>query len=554
MLKNKSFRSILSLCGGVIIVLLVSQTFINVVNLSEMKAKIDRLKKVNAEKIRLSKDVCANVSASVIALSSMAATTDPAVKTTLKIDIERIDAAAAQALKDLSALEINDEGKRLLAKAKDSVMAGQTRQGRLVQFVSGSSGESNLRACVTAIRDYQEQAYACANSLLQWNQERIFYRLDEATSTIKRLTVSSVITGAVAVIMLGLMVLLIVGKIKTSMGLMFSFADKFAQCDFTDQKIAKTNDEIGTGVFMLSEGSGVLRKSIQNIKGQFMTLSFSARAVTDAADVIGKKSSEMSGHSGMVGSSSEQVFSNMNSLASVSEELTGSIRSVAASIEEMSASLNEVAKNCAHESKIAEDADSKAKSARQVMDKLLASASAISKIINVINDIADQTNLLALNATIEAASAGEAGKGFAVVANEVKELAKQTAQATSEIEKQIEVIQTDTKAAFSAIETIGKVIDEVNTISQTIVAAVEEQSATVMEISKNVSGSSGNVSEMSQKIQDSASKVGSITTSIKELSQALEESNTGIKEISSSISDMNSLFECGSTALNKFKI
>ena len=50
-----------------------------------------------------------------------------------------------------------------------------------------------------------------------------------------------------------------------------------------------------------------------------------------------------------------------------------------------------------------------------------------------ITSIAKQTNLLALNATIEATRAGEVGRGFAVVAEHVKELARQTADATGGI-------------------------------------------------------------------------------------------------------------------------
>jgi len=127
--------------------------------------------------------------------------------------------------------------------------------------------------------------------------------------------------------------------------------------------------------------------------------------------------------------------------------------------------------------------------------QLAESSGKISEVTKVITSIAEQTNLLALNATIEAARAGDAGKGFAVVANEVKELAKETAKATENIEGIIASIQADTENAVGAISEIGGTIDQINSIQTTISHAIEEQIGSTSEISRSVQSAAADCGE-----------------------------------------------------------
>ncbi|MEJ5242953.1 MAG: bacteriohemerythrin [Desulfomicrobiaceae bacterium] len=156
------------------------------------------------------------------------------------------------------------------------------------------------------------------------------------------------------------------------------------------------------------------------------------------------------------------------------------------SMEDMSVATTEIATSVAKTAQKTAEARSQAESAAASIAKLSESSRNIGDVSQVIRAIAAQTNLLALNATIEAARAGEAGRGFAVVANEVKELARQTAEATEKITGLIEGIQGDVAGAIAQVQGITGAVAEVNDLASTIASATEEQTATMAEITANV--------------------------------------------------------------------
>ena len=175
---------------------------------------------------------------------------------------------------------------------------------------------------------------------------------------------------------------------------------------------------------------------------------------------------------------------------------------VAAASEELAAAIHEVAAQVDHASTVARAAAAKGADAQATIGSLSQAAERIGAVVRLIADIAGKTNLLALNATIEAARAGEAGKGFAVVAGEVKALAAQTANATKEIAQQISSLRGATGAAVTAVDEIGRTLDEVAQVAVSVAAAIEEQNAATKEIARNITESGSAVQEVTTRIAE----------------------------------------------------
>jgi len=161
-------------------------------------------------------------------------------------------------------------------------------------------------------------------------------------------------------------------------------------------------------------------------------------------------------------------------------------QTAAAAVEEMSASVQEISNSATQAVTVAREAVTAAGTASDRVAQLDTSSQEIGVVVKLITSIAEQTNLLALNATIEAARAGEAGKGFAVVASEVKELARETAEATQRITQMIGTLQEDSAHVTTALTAITDLIHQISDAQTSIAGAVEQQSATTNEISRSV--------------------------------------------------------------------
>ena len=228
--------------------------------------------------------------------------------------------------------------------------------------------------------------------------------------------------------------------------------------------------------------------------------------MNSAVETVSRMSSETKDQTSEATHSSAEASHNVEAIAAASEELSMSMREVASQIAKATAAVQR-ANNTAQET-------------NDQVSGLATGAEEIGKVVSLISDIAEQTNLLALNATIEAARAGEAGRGFAVVAQEVKNLAEQTARATSEIASQVSEIQASTNNAVGAIGEIVEAIDEINMLTTGIASAVEQQGAATVDISRN--------------IQDASQRTATVSAAIKRVDHATGDAAASSREMTDS--------------------
>ena len=267
---------------------------------------------------------------------------------------------------------------------------------------------------------------------------------------------------------------------------------------------------------------------------------------------------------GVVSSASTQLSAQIEQSDRGAVESAQRLSEAATAMNEMNATVQEVARNAGSASTASAETKQKAEAGAEVVAKAVHSieqvhqmslelkgdmvqlnehAQDITRIMNVISDIADQTNLLALNAAIEAARAGEAGRGFAVVADEVRKLAEKTMQATGQVTRAVEEIQRSVSGNGKTTEQMVNVMSESSRRAGQSGEALErirQMAARTAEGMRAIASAADGQCETSREVSETVDRINALSD---ETARNMSASAEAVAELSRLARELDAIIE-----------
>lgn len=332
-----------------------------------------------------------------------------------------------------------------------------------------------------------------------------------------------------------------------------------------EQKEALQRELVGLLSDVEGASSGDLTVRAQITDGEIgIVADFFNAIVENLRDIV----TQVKQASGRVNSSVSENGESIRKLSEDAFEQAGKIEITLESIEAMTNALQSVARQASEAAKASETAETTAKAGGQAMESTVRSISQvretvaetakkvkrlgessqqISKVVELINQIALKTNLLAVNAGIEAARAGEEGRGFAVVAEEVGALAAQSAMATKDIEQIIAAIQSETTDVVEAMETsTTQVVEGTRSVEEAQNSLVQ-----ILAVSRQVNQA---FQLISRETTSQATTSEGVKQLMAQLAQVSTETSTASRSVSASLQETVEITEKLKRSVDAFKV
>ncbi|HEY5135509.1 MAG TPA: methyl-accepting chemotaxis protein [Candidatus Nanopelagicales bacterium] len=426
-------------------------------------------------------------------------------------------ASGATLQKKLALLEANTltaDETALVKTAKDAIAAFDETDTQVIDgYRSGTPAgidKANTLVLTTEITNYNNAA-AAMQKLTDLSTAALKTAVSDASADAGHNKVVVLLVLLLGLVLVGVVVLAVIRSITTPL---VALRDRLADIADGDGDLTARVEEDGSDE--VTEISALFNRFIGQIADIISRVAGTANTVAAAAE-------ELSANTMQISSASEETSVQAGSVSNLAERVSSNVQAVAAGAEQMGAAITEIARNTTEAARVAQHCLDVVSNASETVTKLGESSQEIGEVLRVIAAVTAQTNLLALNATIEAARAGELGKGFAVVAGEVKDLARETAQATEDISRRVGAIQSDAQSAVASVSQIGEAMQGITEFQVVISAAVDEQIATTNEMRRNVTNAAAATTDIANDITGVSEASMSTAAGVNQSLQAIQE-------------------------------
>jgi methyl-accepting chemotaxis protein len=216
-------------------------------------------------------------------------------------------------------------------------------------------------------------------------------------------------------------------------------------CSQAAHKVAEGDLRIEPLVINSADEIGVLETAFNEMLASQRTMAIQTRQACDsiigAASAILASAQEQAAGTKQQAAAVQEITTTVEEISLSGKQVAERSRQVAGTAEAVAVSGNQglttVRESSAGMEAIREQTETVAENIITLSER----TQAVGEIIATVNEIAEQSNLVALNAAIEAADARDQGRRFSVVAGEIKNLADQAKEATSQVRGILEQTQ-----------------------------------------------------------------------------------------------------------------